>query len=97
MRCRPISPKCPKAPRKDGILAHVAGTDAAREAVRDASIPQTARVDRRSAASLSVTYNGDPQFEQHRQHRQVWSAVNASTTVLRINGQLPCLRQRRVV
>jgi hypothetical protein len=74
----------PEGSKKDGILAHVAGTDAAREAVRDASIPQTARVDRRSA-SLSVTYNGDPQFERIG-NTGVWSAVNASTTVLRING-----------
>lgn len=74
----------PEGSKKDGILAHVSGTDAAREAVRDASIPQTARVDRRSA-SVTVSYDGDPQFQQIA-GTQVWSAVNASTTVLRING-----------
>ncbi|MBK9421446.1 MAG: hypothetical protein IPN44_10415 [Flavobacteriales bacterium] len=74
----------PEGSKKDGILAHVAGTDAAREAVRDASIPQTARVDRRTAA-VTVSYDGDPQFQQIA-GTQVYSAVNASTTVLRING-----------
>ena len=74
----------PEGSKKDGILAHVAGTDAAKEAVRDASIPQTARVDRRTA-SVTVTYDGDPQFEQITGTR-VYSAINASTTVLRING-----------
>ncbi|MBK9765227.1 MAG: hypothetical protein IPO87_18300 [Flavobacteriales bacterium] len=69
---------------KDGALAHVPGTAAAREAVRDASIPQTAKIDRRTAA-LTVTYDGDPQFERIT-GTQVENALNASTTVLRING-----------
>jgi len=69
---------------KDGILSHVAGTDAAREAVRDASIPQTAQVDR-NTATVTVTYDGEPQFQQIA-GTDVYSAQNASTTVLRING-----------
>ena len=76
--------KVPEGSAKDGILAHVAGTNAAREAVRDASIPQTAQVDRRNV-TLSVSYDGDPQFQQVA-GTAVYSAVNASTTVLRING-----------
>lgn len=76
--------KIPEGSAKDGALAHVAGTAAAREAVRDASIPQTAKIDRRTA-SLTVTYDGDPQFERIT-GTQVENALNASTTVLRING-----------
>lgn len=76
--------KVPEGSAKDGILAHVAGTDAAREAVRDAAIPQTAQVDRRNV-TMSVSYDGDPQFQQIA-GTSVYSAVNASTTVLRING-----------
>jgi hypothetical protein len=76
--------KVPEGSPKDGILSHVAGTDAAREAVRDASIPQTAQVDR-NTATVTVTYDGDPQFEQIA-GTDVYSALNASTTVLRING-----------
>lgn len=74
----------PEGSPKDGILAHVPGTPAARKAVRDASIPQTARVDR-SSASVTVTYDGDPQFERIA-NTDVYNAINASTTVLRING-----------
>lgn len=74
----------PEGSPKDGILAHVAGTPAAREAVRDASIPQTAQVDRRTA-SVTVSYDGSPQFRQIP-GTKVYSAENASTTVLRIDG-----------
>lgn len=76
--------KVPEGSAKDGILAHVAGTPAAREAVRDASIPQTAQVDRRSA-TVNVTYDGAPKFERIA-GTSVYSARNASTTVLLING-----------
>jgi hypothetical protein len=76
--------KVPEGSAKDGILAHVAGTPAAREAVRDAYIPQTATVDRGSA-TVNVTYDGSPQFDQIA-GTSVYVARNASTTVLRING-----------
>lgn len=75
----------PEGSAKDGILAHVAGTPAAREAVRDASIPQTAKVDRHNV-SMRVSYDGAPQFRQIP-GTSVYSAENASTTVLRINGR----------
>ncbi len=76
--------KVPEGSAKDGVLAHVAGTPAAREAVRDASIPQTAQVDRRSA-TLNVTYDGAPKFDQIT-GTDIYSARNASSTVLLING-----------
>lgn len=76
--------KVPEGSPKDGILAHVAGTLAAREAVRDASIPQTAQVDRGSA-TVNVSYDGSPKFSQIA-GTSVYSAENASTTVLLING-----------
>lgn len=76
--------KVPEGSSKDGILAHVSGTPAALEAVRDASIPQTAVVDR-GTTSIQVTYQGAPRFEQIA-GTEVYSAQNASTTVLRING-----------
>jgi hypothetical protein len=77
--------RIPEGSEKDGVLAHVPGTPAAREAVRDASIPQTARVDRNSA-SVEVTYDGEPRFERIA-GTGVYEAVNASTTVLRIDGR----------
>ncbi|HEX4849277.1 MAG TPA: hypothetical protein VFV08_00660, partial [Puia sp.] len=51
--------KIPEGSPKDNVLASVAGTSAAREAVMDAQIPQTAKVDRRTATT-NVTYNGQP-------------------------------------
>ncbi|MEI8005769.1 MAG: hypothetical protein WCI48_06150 [Bacteroidota bacterium] len=53
----------PEGSDKDQVLSSVAGTDAAKEAVLDAQIPQTAAVDRKTA-TCSVTYDGDPKFVQ---------------------------------
>lgn len=79
----------PEGSAKDGALAHVAGTHAAEEAVRDASIPQTAKIDRRTA-SLNVQYDGDPTFEQIP-GTAVENAINSSVTVLRIKGRYHAL------
>ncbi len=77
--------KIPEGSAKDNVLANVAGTDAAREAVMDAQIPQTAKVDRKSATT-NVTYNGDPEFRSiNGTHLQY--AVNTSSTVLRYKGR----------
>jgi hypothetical protein len=54
--------KIPEGSPKDKVLASVAGTPAAREAVLDAQIPQTARVDRKNT-HVDVSYDGAPQFE----------------------------------
>jgi hypothetical protein len=75
----------PEGSDRDGVLAHVAGTDAAREAARDANIPQTAQVDRRTA-TVNVTYTGDPQFERVN-GTNIEYAINANTDVLRIGGK----------
>jgi hypothetical protein len=77
--------KIPEGSTKDNVLASVAGTDAAKEAVMDAQIPQTAKVDR-NTATTEVTYNGDPQFEPVRGTHMEY-AVNTLSTVLRYNGR----------
>lgn len=51
----------PKGSEKDGVLVSVAGTEAAEEAIVDASIPQTAKVDRKTV-TCTVTYDGNPKF-----------------------------------
>lgn len=51
----------PEGSEKDGVLASVAGTDAANEAMIDAEIPQTAKVDRKTA-TVKVEYDGAPKF-----------------------------------
>ncbi len=81
--------RIPEGSAKDGALAHIAGTRAAQEAARDASVPQTAQVDRRTA-TLAVVWDGDPQFERIA-GTEVESAINASVTLLRINGRYHAL------
>jgi hypothetical protein len=53
----------PRKSDKAEVLAHVPGTDEAKDAVMDAMIPQTAPV-RRGRAELEVTYDGVPRFER---------------------------------
>jgi hypothetical protein len=77
--------KIPEGSSKDNVLASVAGTDAAKEAVMDAQIPQTAKVDRRTATT-NVTYNGNPEFKPIS-GTELEYAVNSSSTVLRYHGQ----------
>ena len=74
----------PDSPKGD-VRAFVAGTAEAEEALADAQIPQTAAIDRRSA-TLTVTYDGEPQFEAIP-GTAVSYAVNTATQVLRIGGR----------
>lgn len=71
----------PEGSPKDNVLASVAGTEAAREAVMDAQIPQTAKVDR-SSATTDVTYNGDPKFEP-LQGTDMQYGTNTSSSVIK--------------
>ncbi|MEO5682612.1 MAG: hypothetical protein ABIQ88_08215 [Chitinophagaceae bacterium] len=76
--------KIPAGSSKDNVLASVAGTDEAEDAITDAAIPQTAKVDRRTATT-TVTYDGDPEFDNITGTRLQY-AVNASATVLKMDG-----------
>ncbi|MBS1934216.1 MAG: hypothetical protein JST96_09480 [Bacteroidetes bacterium] len=76
--------KIPEGSPKDGVLANVAGTDAAREAVLDAQVAQTAKIDRRSA-STNVVYDGSPIFKPIA-GTDMQYAVNTSSTVLEEQG-----------
>ncbi|GGB11060.1 hypothetical protein [Puia dinghuensis] len=73
--------KIPEGSPKDNVLASVAGTDAAREAIMDAQVPQTAKVDR-NTASTSVNYNGDPQFAP-LQGTDMQYATNTGSSVIK--------------
>jgi len=77
--------KIPEGSEKDIVLASVAGTQAAKEAVMDAQIPQTAKVDRRTT-SVEVQYDGQPEF-QPIQGTNLYLAENSSITVLRSNNR----------
>ncbi|MBV7530318.1 hypothetical protein [Chitinophaga sp. sic0106] len=72
--------KIPEGSEKDGVLANVAGTSAAEEAIIDAEIPQTAKVDR-SSAQTNVTYDGTPQF-QPIEGTNLSLAENSNLTVM---------------
>jgi len=71
----------PEGSPKDNVLASVAGTEAAREAIMDAQIPQTAKVDR-STATTDVQYNGDPKFEP-LQGTDMQYGTNTSSSVIK--------------
>lgn len=55
--------KIPEESDKGEVLANVAGTDEAEEAKIDAEIPQTAKVNRKTA-TINVEYDGTPQFNK---------------------------------
>jgi hypothetical protein len=63
------------------ILAHVAGTVEAEEAVLDTYIPQTANIDR-TDQSLTVEYDGDPE----------WEEIEGTTLSYAINTGVPVVR-----
>ncbi|HMG81830.1 MAG TPA: hypothetical protein VK559_02230 [Ferruginibacter sp.] len=79
----------PEGSPKDNVLASVAGTDAAREAVMDAQIPQTAKVDRQNATA-DVSYDGAPQF-QDIQGTDMQYAVNTQSSVIEYRGTYYCV------
>lgn len=80
--------KIPEDSEVGDVLAFVAGTDLAREAVLDTAIPQTAAIQRESAA-LTVTYEGTPQF-QVVENSTVRYAINTTYSVVQVGGKFYC-------
>lgn len=70
---------------KDNVLASIAGTEASQDALADAEVPQTAKVDRQQAKA-DVVYDGDPQFEDI-EGTEMDYAVNTSASVIRWRGR----------
>lgn len=70
---------------KDNVLASVAGTDEAGEALQEAEVPQTAKVDRKNAQA-NISYDGDPEFEEI-DNLDLAYATNTSASVLRWRGR----------
>jgi hypothetical protein len=81
--------KIPEGSPKDNVLSSVAGTEQAQDAVMDAQIPQTAKVDRMTATA-KVTYDGDPKFLAI-DGTNLQYAVNTSSTVLLSNKTYYCV------
>jgi len=67
------------------VLYSVPGTNVAEEAVLDTQIPQTAAVDRKKA-TLSVEYDGDPEFETIEGVNLSY-AVNTETPIIQVENK----------
>ncbi len=70
---------------KGNILASVAGTDQAGDAVADAEIPQTSAI-QRGDRSFEATYDGDPDFEPI-EGTDLRYAVNTDAEVILADGR----------
>ena len=92
-RLPPEFAQIPADSPKAGVLPFVAGTTEAREAVLDASIPQTASIRRDAGDNLSVAYDGEPQFQEVPESPGVAYAVNTPEDVLRVNARYYCCHQ----
>jgi hypothetical protein len=75
----------PRKSDKAEVLAHVPGTEEAKDAIMDSMIPQTAAV-RRSDARLEVTYDGTPLFEQIPGTSLLY-ARNTTAQVLKVDNR----------
>lgn len=73
------------------VLAHVPGTEQAREAMMDNLIPQTAAIDR-SDSSLKVEYDGTPNFENIEETTAQY-AVNSPQSVFKVGSLYYCCEQ----
>ncbi len=70
---------------KADVLTFVGGTTEAKEAVLDASIPQTTSIRRDAGANLKVDYDGEPKF-QPIEGTSLTYAANASDPVVQSSG-----------
>ncbi|MBC7848186.1 MAG: hypothetical protein H7Y31_00550 [Chitinophagaceae bacterium] len=77
--------RIPAKSEKADVLSSVAGTDEATDAIQEAQLPQTAKVDRNSA-TVDVVYDGDPEF-QDIDGTSMQYAVNTPNSVLRYRNQ----------
>lgn len=73
--------KIPADSPKSDVLASVPGTKASLDAIHDAQIPQTAKVDRKKA-TLTVSYDGEPKFEPI-EGTSLELAMNTNSTVIK--------------
>jgi len=84
--------RIPVSSEKQHVLACVAGTAQARDAVRNATIPQTAAVQPGPAPDLAVRYDGEPQFTEV-QESPVRYAVNTPYAVFGVYGRYYCCEE----
>jgi hypothetical protein len=75
--------KIPLEHERSRVLASVPGTPQAAEAVLLASVPQTARVDKKSVTAPEVKYQGPPEF-QPIEKTSVQRAVNTDKDIIKV-------------
>jgi hypothetical protein len=73
------------------LRAHVAGTEEARDALLEQSVPQTAAV-KRSATDFEVNYDGEPKFDDIDGTAMRY-AVNTATPVIQVQGRFYACEQ----
>lgn len=81
----------PSSSEKGHVLTFVPGTCMAKHALADSQVPQTAAI-RRDDVTLSVAYDGTPQFKQVGNTSMEY-AVNSSEQILKIGGKYYCCHQ----
>lgn len=81
----------PAGSEKGHVLAFIADTKQAEEAVMEAQIPQTAAI-KRSEARIEVSYDGAPKFERIN-GTDIDYSVNTSSQVLRIRDKYYACQQ----
>jgi hypothetical protein len=79
----------PEGSPKDNVLSSVAGTKASTDAIRDAQVPQTAKVDKKTA-TCTVEYDGEPKFEKI-EGTSLELAMNTKSTVIKSGDKYYCV------
>lgn len=77
--------KIPANSPKASVLASIAGTREAKDAVMESYIPQTATI-KRGTVSLDIVYDGEPEF-QPIEGTSMSYAVNTRTPVVKLNDK----------
>jgi len=83
--------KIPEGSPAGNVLASVPGTGAAKDALLDAQIPQTAAI-KRNPVTLEVKYDGAPQFKAIEGTKMEF-AVNTSFSVIKLDARYYCCHQ----
>lgn len=81
--------RIPEDSAKGHVLASVAGTREAGEALMDTYVPQTAVVDRDAGSGLAVEYDGKPEFERIAD-TGMWYAVNSPQAIVWVDNTYYC-------
>jgi len=77
----------PEDHEKGHVLAAIAGTDEARLAAIEASLPRKASISRDAGKNVSVHYEGEPIFESIPGTTDVERAVNSANDVVKVAGE----------